>query len=471
MRKEFDKLNKAFNPSCIAVVGDKKALGFMWLRALSDFKGKLYSVQIDPNEIGYIEELGIKNYSSLADVPEPVDLAIVAVPRTVAPMILKDCIQNNVAAAHFFTAGFAETDTDEGRILQNRLAEGAKQADFCLIGPNCMGIFNPGLGVKQSADQYANVTGPVSFISQSGTHAITFSNEAHLQGVDINKSVSFGNGIILDVTDYLEYFGYDTGTKAIGMYLEGVKDGNRFLSVLKEVSAKKPVVIWKGGRTEEGNRAIASHTGSLAIPQAIWDSAVRQAGAIKVTNQDELIDTLKALIHLAPVSGDRVALAGESGGQSVAIADAFVEAGLKVPLLTQDSYDKLATFINLAGTSYRNPIDTGANRFEMERIMDILEQDAHIDNLVEVIWAFARRQISKHLQNQIISLVNLRKRTIKPVMAILPTFSTPENVQQVNAIAQQLQEGNVPAYTTVERGALALKNALDYYRFKNNTDQ
>lgn len=461
---EKDKLDKAFNPQCIAVVGDKGENNFLWLRAQSTFKGKLYSVQIDPEAIEGIKTLGVENYPSLLDIPDPVDLAIVAVPRVVAPKILEDCLHKGVAAAHFFTSGFSETGTEEGRRLEHLLAERAKGAGFHLIGPNCMGIFNPAVGVRQAEQQYTGLAGPVGFISQSGTHAVTFSIEGHLQGVEINKSVSFGNGVVLDATDYLEYFGRDVAIKAIGMYLEGVKDGRRFLTVLRQVSAQKPVVIWKGGWTEAGERAIDSHTGALAVPQAIWDAAVKQARAIKVTSLEELIDTLKALLYLSPVRGNRVALAGGSGGQSVAITDAFAEAGLKVPLLTQESYDELATFFSLVGASCRNPIDPGSNRKELGHILEILERDANIDNLVLLMWPMMHRHNPGQLESDIDSLTNIRKRTSKPVMAILPCFSTLADVQQARNITQKFQDSGIPVFATVERGARALRNALEYYK-------
>ena len=467
MRADFTKLDRAFNPQCVAVVGDKREGGFMWLRGQSTFEGKLYSVQIAPEEIEGIKALGVENYTSLLDIPEPVDLVIVAVPRAVAPRVLEDCIGKGVAAAHFFTSGFAETDTEEGIRLERLLTERAEQANFHLIGPNCMGIFNPKVGIRQIGDQYTGFAGPVGFISQSGTHAIAFAHEAHLQGVDINKSVSFGNGVVLDSADYLEYFGRDPEIKVIGMYLEGVKDGRRFLRVLREVSAQKPVVVWKGGRTEEGGRAIASHTGSLALPQAIWDAAVRQCGAINVAGLEELIDTLKALLYLSPVRGDRVAITGGSGGQSVAIADVFAETGLRVPLLTQESYDELASFYNLIGGGYRNPIDTGnTNRREMKRIMEILERDANIDNLVLLFTA--RWGTSKQLEAHINLMADIRRRTSKPVMAILSYSFSPGEVQQAGDIIQKLQSGGVPTFIALERGARALRNALDYYSFKSS---
>ena len=209
MKVDFSKLERAFNPKCVVVVGDKGESNFMWLHGQSTFKGKLYSVQIAPEEIEGIKALGVENYTSLMDIPEPVDLVIVAVPRPVAPRVLEDCIRKDVAAAHFFTSGFSETDTEEGIKMERLLTEMAEKASFHLIGPNCMGIFSPKAGIRQSRDQYTGFAGPVGFIAQSGTHAIAFAHEAHLQGIDINKSVSFGNGIVLDSPDYLEYFGRD----------------------------------------------------------------------------------------------------------------------------------------------------------------------------------------------------------------------------------------------------------------------
>jgi len=464
MKTDFSKLERAFNPRCVAVVGDKGESNYMWLRGQSEFKGKLYSVQVDPKEIPGIEALGMKNFTSLMDIPEPVDLVIVAVPRPVAPRILADCIRKDVAAAHFFTSGFAETDTEEGIGLQRTLTEMAEEANFHLVGPNCMGIYNPAAGIRQTPMQRTGFQGTVGFIAQSGTHAIAFSEEAYQQGVEINKSVSFGNGVVLDSTDYLAYFGNDDGIEAIGMYLEGVKDGRRFMTTLKEVAARKPVVIWKGGRTEEGHRAIASHTGSLAVSMAIWDAAVEQCGAVKVRSMDELVDALKAVQYLKPVYGDRVGITGGSGGQSVAIADVFAEAGLKVPALTQESYDELATFFSLIGGGYRNPIDTGnVNRREMKRIMEILERDANVDNLVLLTSAIPR--MAGQTDRDTAMLAEIRQRTPKPVAVILG-FQSPEAVQAAREVAQRFREGGIPTFVSLERGAKALKNALEYYVLK-----
>ncbi|MBN1380973.1 MAG: CoA-binding protein [Deltaproteobacteria bacterium] len=467
MKTDFAKLDRAFNPRTIVVVGDKGDNKYLWLTAQSEFKGALYSVQIAPQEFDGIAALGVKNFTSLMDVPDPIDLAIVSVPRVVAPRVLDDCIQKGVAAAHFFTSGFAETSTKEGINLEKILIEKSQAANFHLIGPNCMGIYNPRVGVKQSPIQYSGIAGPIGLISQSGTHAINFSIEAHLHGLNISKSVSFGNGIILDSADYLEYFAQDKDIEAIGIYIEGPKDGQRFFRVLKETAARKPVVIWKGGRTDAGSRAIASHTGALAAQAAVWDAAVRQCGAVTAANMEELIDILKAIIYLRPVKGDRVAITGGSGGLSVAVADAFAEAGLQVPRLTRKSYDEFASFFSLIGGGYQNPVDTGnANSREMKRILSILEADDNIDNIVLLLTA---RYKSMYLTDQIINAtIDMRNSTSKPVAAILSYSFSAEYMEKAQTLIKKLQDGGIPTFVSLERGALALKKTLEYYRSKNS---
>ncbi|MBE0416022.1 MAG: CoA-binding protein, partial [Dehalococcoidia bacterium] len=175
MKAIVEKLDRAFNPRSVAVVGDKMEMGYMWLRSLADFQGRVYSVQIDKNELPGIEALGVKNYFSLLDIPDEVDYVIVAVPRAVAPKIVKDCIEKKVGGVMLFTSGFAETNTEEGIRLQRVITEMAQEADLNLIGPNCVGIFNPKIGLRHTMDQYCGDGGNVGFISQSGTHATFFS--------------------------------------------------------------------------------------------------------------------------------------------------------------------------------------------------------------------------------------------------------------------------------------------------------
>jgi acyl-CoA synthetase (NDP forming) len=471
VKVDFSKLERAFHPRTVVVIGDSKASNYEWLRGQKEVKGKLYSVHTNPNSFEDIKAMGIENYTSILDIPGPVDLAIVAVSRKAAAAVLDDCICKDVAAAHFFSSGFSETDMAEGREFERQLITRAEAANFHLIGPNCMGLYNPGAGIRQNEDQYLGEQGTVGFISQSGSVAIGFSMESHFQGVNINKSVSFGNGIVLDSPDFLEYFGRDPAIKAIGMYLEGIKNSRRFMSVLKDIAARKPVVIWRGGRTEDGGRAIASHTGSLASSRSIWDSALKQCGAIQVGSVEELIDTLKALLFLPIVRGNRVAIAGGPGGQSVTSTDVFVEAGLSVPRLTRKSYSELETFFEVVGGSYRNPIDTaGPVRRDMKRIMSIVARDNNIDNVAYFVSTRPGRHITREQLQGTIEILEDIKRLKKPLITMV-LLNTSDAASEARDIMNILQEKEIPAFPSVPRGAMALKNAFEYYNYDRNRGQ
>jgi len=466
VKTDMTRLQRAFNPRCVAVVGDSSRTNFEWIRGQLSFTGKLFSVHINPETAKEIEALGVQNYTRLTDIPDPVDLAIVAVNRNIALSALEDCIRKEVAAAHFFTSGFSETHTKEGRDLERQLKEKAESSDFHLIGPNCMGIFNPKIGIKQTPDQYTGEPGPVGFVAQSGAISIMFSMEAHFQGLNIAKSVSSGNSIVLDAADYLAYLGDDPEVKVIGMYLEGVGNGRKFFETLKNISWKKPVVIWKGGRSEDGDRAISSHTGAMAVSHTIWHKMLQQCGAIPVASMHQLIDTLKVLHFLPPVTGDRTAVIGGSGGQSVAITDALGDVGFRVPPLSQKSYDELASFFNVVGGSYRNPIDTaGPVRRDMHRITQIVTQDENIDNIVLVCSTKPGRQIAPpQLQASLELARHVRDLTAKPLMVFVFVFTSDADREKREVISRY-QEMGIPAFPTIERGVIALKNALDYNRF------
>ena len=463
------RLDRALNPRTVAVVGDKKASGYMWLRNMQFFTGKVYSVQIDPNDIAGIEEMGIANFPSLTAIPDEVDYVICAVPRQVAPRVLADAAQKGVGGVGMFTSGFAETGEELGVQLQDQLQKIARDNDVILIGPNCMGLYNPRLGVRFSADQPAGEGGSVGFISQSGTHAINTSLVAAANGIRLSKAVSIGNAIILDVPDYLEYLGQDEETKAIAMYVEGVKDGRRLARVLREVAKKKPVLVWKGGQTPDGARATQSHTASLSSQIAIWDALIRQAGAIRVDSLEELLDTLKLLLYARPGAGRRLALMAMTGGPSVVITDAFTKAGFAVPELTPESYAELATFFNIIGGSYRNPFDMGGTiggpqGANLDRLFDIIERDQNIDAIVmDVAVMFLARQFLQHperLAEFADRLARHRDRSQKPFVAIL----NPGHMEgEILPVRQALQDRELPVLPSFERAAAALARVTSYY--------
>jgi len=476
LSKVIGRLDRAFNPRSVAVVGDKMGLGYMWLRSLAHFQGKLYSVQIDPRELPGIASLGVKNYLSLLDIPDEIDYVLIATPSKVTPKIIRDCIQKKVGAASLFTAGFAESDTKNGIALQRTIADIARKGNLNLIGPNCMGIYNPKIGLRHSPDQTYGEGGNAGFISQSGTHVTFFTLVAPINGIKVSKSVSYGNAAVLDSSDFLEYLGSDDETRVIGIYIEGVNDGRRFRNCLKNVASRKPVLVWKGGETSEGDRATRSHTGTLAGSPQVWGALIKQCGAIKVDSLDDMLDVMQVLLNAKPTTGNRVGLAAMTGGQSVVITDAFAKAGFEVPQLTERSYREFASFFNTLGASYRNPLDVSLNFPHLDRItksLDILSRDENIDTVVlEISVAFMKDLMwldASLLDRMIEELAQHKSRSPKPfVTVVVPAHAESEAIE----IKRKLSTHSIPHFPSFHRGANALRRATSYYRriIRNSTN-
>ena len=452
-------LDRMFNPKTVAVIGDKGP-NYMWLRNNQPFKergGNLYSVQIDEKEIPGIEELGVENVRSLADIPEPVDYAVVAVPRHVSPYVLKDLIEADVGGAAFFTSGFAETGEELGVSLQAQLTEMARAANFNVVGPNCMGLYLPRAGVRFNPDVPVADDGRVGFVSQSGTHSIMFSLVMGANGMHLSRCASFGNAIVLDISDYLEYLTADPETDVIAMYVEGVKDGPRFVRALREAVARKPVVVWKGGQTDAGARATMSHTGSLASPHAVWRGIMRQCGAIATDSLDETVDAVKLLLDAKPSAGRRMALMAMTGGQSVSITDAFAREGFEVRRLSEASYEELASFFNIIGGSYQNPLDMAGTvqgkRETLERILGILDADANVDALVmEQSAMFGARQWKDHperVDDLVDTLAGHIERSAKPFLMVMHPAHEEAFVAEVRL---KFAERRIPVFASFEDG-------------------
>jgi acyl-CoA synthetase (NDP forming) len=255
------------------------------------------------------------------------------------------------------------------------------------------------------------------------------------------------------------------------MYIEGVRNGRRFVEALRRASAQKPVVVWKGGVTAAGARATASHTASLATSSDVWRGVLRQTNALPTETLDDTIDLLKALLYCKPATGTRMGLMAMTGGQSVVITDAFERAGLTVPLLTEQSYAQLAEFFNIIGGSYQNPLDMGGtigfggHSAHLERLLDILERDGHVDAIaMELASGFMARRWQadpSSLESLLDLLERHRDRSAKPFLAVIH----PGHLEDVTARARaRVAERGFAAFHSFERAAVALSRAISYWR-------
>jgi acyl-CoA synthetase (NDP forming) len=466
----LENLKRAFNPRTVAVIGDKRMGGYMWLRAMKHLKGKLYSVQIDPNEIPGIEALGVENRKSLADISEPIDYAVSAVPRQIAPRILKDCVANRIGSIGFFTSGFSETSEELGIRLEAELRDIALDSEIALVGPNCMGLYSPGAGLCNFPEEKVGAPGNVCFISQSGTHTINFCLQAPSRGIEINMAASIGNVLVLEAADYIDLMSDDPATAVIGMYIEGVRDGRRFFDSVRRAAERHPVVIWKGGTTEAGARATFSHTGSLATDAAVWRAVVRQSGAVEVANLDAMLDAVELFARSKRLGGRRMGLVAMTGGQSVVVTDTFATAGLEIPALSESSYDELKSFFNIIGGSYRNPLDAGGtigsglHQGNLDRILEILERDPVIDAIVLEVGTGLRAARWAAHEDEITGLLDKLQafagRSVKPFAIVMH----PAHVEAIVARGKQLARARgLVVFDSFERAAAAFRAAADYF--------
>ncbi|MGB9804467.1 acetate--CoA ligase family protein, partial [Desulfofundulus sp.] len=291
--KEFEQLKPFFEPESIALIGASNNPEKPSGRPLHALINKGYRGKIYPVNPKYQSLAGIRCYPSLADIPGPVDLAVISIPASRVYDALEQCVAKGVKAAIIFSSGFAETGP-EGRLAQDRIARLARNSGLRICGPNCLGVVNTRNGVMASFAFIVDIAdvhpGTVGFVTQSGAYGALIYAQALYSGVGLNYFVSVGNEADLEFADFLGYMVEDDSTRVLGGYLEGAKDGLKLRRVAEEAArAGKPVMIMKVGRSTAGARAASSHTGSLAGVDRIYDAFFKQTGIIRIEDPEELI--------------------------------------------------------------------------------------------------------------------------------------------------------------------------------------
>jgi len=428
------------------------------------FTGRIHPINPKATEIA-----GLKAYPSLASVPDPIDLVIVSVPAPAVPAVLEDCIVAGAKNIHIFTAGFEETGEPEGEELGRRIREIAHRGGLRVVGPNCMGLYVPSANLAYWPEGCTE-SGPVAFLSQSGRLAQDWAEYAQGYGVRFSKVISYGNALTLDCTDFLEYLATDPETKIIGMYLEGVRDGQKFARQVKEINRQKPVIVWKGGLTEPGSRAVASHTGALGGEGAIWSAFFKQTGAIRADSLEEIADLTMTFLYLKPPGGRRVALMGVGGGISVASADICAWEGFQVPTLTAKTRRELRGFVPPAGNSIRNPLDIAVallNPTNFERTLELIANDPLIDVLLIGRHWFMTRYGPPDMHQKLTEvLIRFAKRNNKPLVVALQTYTDdPEVRSKQTKIRAELLGAGIPVYDSQQRASRALAKFIQYHEF------
>ncbi|MGQ9721434.1 MAG: acetate--CoA ligase family protein [Candidatus Jordarchaeum sp.] len=395
----YETINYAMQPRGIAVIGaspDPIKIGSWILRNiyLLGYEGKLFP--INPRYEGKI--CGLQSYPSILDVPGEVDLAVIVIPNDRILDVLGECVKKEVKIAILVSAGFAEFDI-EGRELQNRIKNFAREKGIRLIGPNCLGVVNPGYELNTTTMPMMPAAGTVGFISQSGGFAGQTFLTARRIHLGFSKIVNTGNEADLDTTDFLEYFGEDPQTRVIMMFVESIKRGHRFLELAREVSKQKPILCLKVGRTERGVNAALSHTGNLSGSHEVFKAAMQQAGVLLPRNIEEMFEWAFVFANQPLPKGNRIGIVTNSGGPGVALVDVCLEHGLVVPELPLDVQKQFREML-APNAIIKNPVDlTFASDFGIySKCVEIMFDEADIDGML--IYGVFGADIWRHLLEQ-----------------------------------------------------------------------
>ena len=386
-RPSAPDLGAVFAPQSVAIVGasdDLAKWGGSALRNLIDggYQGRIYPVNPKADEI-----FGLKAYASAEDLPERPDLVLVVVGGNLVQTVVESCARAQARAVVVITAGFAETG-EEGAVVQREIKRIAREAGMTLVGPNCIGLMSSERDLFITG--FVNVRPPLanlSLVSQSGSMGPIVVNTLEQRGVGLDKFLSVGNEADVSAFDVLDYLREDPGTRCAMLYLEGVTDGRHFFDVARRTTARKPVVVLRGGRTEAGGKAAASHTAAMAGSNAVFEAAAHQAGVVTCATYGELVDYASALAYLPPPRGRRVAVVTNGGGPGVLAADEVALSGLEMAELPPELLAQLDELLP-PFWSHGNPLDLVTAGFGDNglRILELLARCDSIDAILALTF-------------------------------------------------------------------------------------
>jgi len=457
MDERLKKLAYVFKPRSVAIVGGSpipNKIGNVLMKNFIDgrFTGRIYAV--NPK---YTEVLGAPCYPRVTDIPKPVDCVIVATPAETVPGIIEDCGKKGVKGVVVLSGGFEEVNRND---LASRMKELSDAYELPVIGPNCLGVFNPYTRVDSIFLPMYKLERPgpgnIAFVTQSGAVGSTVVDLAAYYGMGISKFISYGNGTVLNECDMLEFLEKDEETEIVILYLEGVKDGRRLLEWMKRVNRKKPIVAMKAGKFGKAMAAARSHTGNLAGNYAAYKAAFRQAKVTEADDLQELFDFVKIFDQPLP-KGNRVGIITNGGGMGVLTADAINDQGMEIADFTEESKEALKKILPSYG-SVGNPLDLVADAGveAYEKAIDVMMNDPNVDSLAIVVLT-QTPPIDERIINVLTQASDSRK---KPLL----TISVGGNYTE--AYKRALESKGVPSYGSPLSAIKALRRLTDYANWR-----
>jgi len=445
-----------FEPKSLAVIGASKSPGNLGATICNfinymKYECRMYAVNTKGESV-----MGCEGFTSVLDIPDEVDLAVIITPAEHVPGIAKECGRKGILRLIVESSGFSE-EGDAGILLQEELDAAAAQYGIRYIGPNCLGVMNthnrfccffgfvPGM-----YDLAFENPGTVSYIIQSGGIGVLAMDSFQADVTDVNKLISIGNKADIDESDMMAYMNEDN-TEVIGMYLENVRNGRKLVEMAKKVT--KPVLVYKVGKTGEGASAAMSHTAGMANNDVIFDNACRQAGIIRLRSISELYTLPKIFTEMPILRGKKIAIISNSGAFGGIASDLLVEEGFEIPVLSQETQDKLKKTGKLYNVS--NPVDIGPalSIQTFNDIFDILLSSGEIDGLMPVpnVW-------QEVVIEAIIELIRKCQNYGKPAAIYIPN-----SIERILSIRKKYR---VPVFESPEEAVRALAVSYQHYRYK-----
>lgn len=462
--KIIDELRPFFEPKAVAIIGATNKKGkvgnvifenFKKNKEQGIFKGSIYPVNPKLDEIE-----GYKVYKGVKELPEDADLAVIAIPAPFVPQTMKEIAEKGIKSVIIITGGFGELG-EEGKKMEEEILQIAKENGIRIIGPNCVGVYVPDTGVDtvflpdEKMDRPKS--GSIAFVTQSGAFAAAMLDWAAGAGIGIGKMVSYGNKLDVDDADLMDYFIYDGSIKAVTLYIEGVKEGRKFIEAAKRITKVKPVIALKSGKTEYGAKAASSHTGSLAGADIIYDAVFKQTGILRAEDFEHMFDVAKAFAKCKLPKGDRIGIITDGGGAGVMASDAVAKFGLKMAELSEKTIKYLKEHFPphaVAGNPTDVVGDTDAQRYKYA--IEAFVNDPNVDAIVIIVLF----QVPLLKEEEIIEiLAEYAKKSEKPIVAVAM------GGKKTEYYAKMLENKGVPVYPTPERGVRAMAGLVQYAKY------
>lgn len=447
-------LGKLFSPLSIAIIGASDRLNSVGMKVFrnllqENFDGKLYAV--NPKHKQVQEQ---PCFSSVKEVTESIDLAIIATPAKTVPNIIVECGEKGIPIAIVLSSGFSEIG-EEGKALEKAMLDAAKRCHMHLIGPNCLGIMRPHIKMNATFDNNFALPGSIALVSQSGALSAGILDWAMGRKMGFSALISLGNCADIDFGDILDYLALDPHTKSILLYIEGIKNPRHFISALKAAARMKPVIVIKAGKNSQGSRAALSHTGALIGSDEVFDAALNRAGAVRVSEIEDLFAASEILSSPKKINGNRLIVVTNGGGAGVMAADRAAELKVELPTLN----DHLITQLNKAlpsQWSHQNPIDIigDATPERYHAALEISKMDEDIDGILVILVPVSMSN-PHEVAKQVI-------RDAKKTDKLIITCWMGE--KQVKSSWKLFAKHNIPYFNTPEKAIEAFSYLADYHR-------